>query len=323
MHEEVPLNGSKYSIGFAAVVMLVVLRVTIGWHFLYEGVWKIRYADDFSATPFLTQAKGPFAPLFYAMVPDLDGRQRLTTTDEEGRRQVSGEAYRARWQQIRDDVEAKYRLSEEQQEELERIQERFEEGLDDYLSDWEEAILIHFESLDRFEAQAADSSGSAFERKRTWDRMHEFRRDVYLWLDELEELTEGYKLAIWQMLDDDQRARGALPARWTTSDALDLLVTYSLTAIGLCLMVGLFTRLAALGGAGFLLFVVLSQFPWPTVYPPAPEVVGHSLLVDKNVVEMVALLLIATTAVGRWGGLDHFLHHFVGRKIEAYFTNKV
>ena len=57
--------------------MLIVLRVTIGWHFFYEGVWKIVNADQFSATPFLTMAKGPAAPLFYAMVYDIDGRQRL------------------------------------------------------------------------------------------------------------------------------------------------------------------------------------------------------------------------------------------------------
>ena len=33
-------------------------------------------------------------------------------------------------------------------------------------------------------------------------------------------------------------------------------------------MLGLCTRLAALGGAAFMLAVVLVQFPWPTVYPP-------------------------------------------------------
>ena len=66
-----PLNGNKFQIGVAAVVMLVLLRVAIGWHFLYEGVWKISHADKFSAEPFLSQAKGPAAPLFYAMLPLL------------------------------------------------------------------------------------------------------------------------------------------------------------------------------------------------------------------------------------------------------------
>ncbi|HLA83473.1 MAG TPA: DoxX family protein, partial [Thermoguttaceae bacterium] len=60
-----------------AVVLLVALRVTIGWHFLYEGVWKIANPEKFSAASFLTTAKGPAAPLFYAMVHDIDGRERL------------------------------------------------------------------------------------------------------------------------------------------------------------------------------------------------------------------------------------------------------
>ena len=41
--------------------------------------------------------------------------------------------------------------------------------------------------------------------------------------------------------------------------------------------------------------------------------VGHALIVDKNFVEMVAMLMLATTAVGRWGGLDYFLYHWIGR----------
>ena len=56
--------------------MLVILRLSLGCHFLYEGVWKITN-PEFSAEPFLTEAKGPAAPLFYAMLDDIDGRRRL------------------------------------------------------------------------------------------------------------------------------------------------------------------------------------------------------------------------------------------------------
>ncbi len=41
--------------------------------------------------------------------------------------------------------------------------------------------------------------------------------------------------------------------------------------------------------------------------PPDPPQLGHALLVNKDFVEMIALFLLATTAVGRWGGLDYFL----------------
>ncbi|GAF97149.1 unnamed protein product, partial [marine sediment metagenome] len=40
-----PLRYSKFQIGTLTVVMLVALRLTIGVHFFYEGVWKIRHSD--------------------------------------------------------------------------------------------------------------------------------------------------------------------------------------------------------------------------------------------------------------------------------------
>jgi uncharacterized membrane protein YphA (DoxX/SURF4 family) len=150
-------------------------------------------------------------------------------------------------------------------------------------------------------------------------------------------MGEEYRLALWNLLDDDQKAKGmlpklvtspqelpiALPFAQTRSEALDMAVTYGLTAIGLCLMLGLCTRLAAIGGGVFLLFVVLTQPSWPTLYPPTPAVVGHALIVDKTFVEMVAIFLLATTSVGRWGGLDYFLYHWIGRPLESHLAKKV
>jgi len=57
--------------------------------------------------------------------------------------------------------------------------------------------------------------------------------------------------------------------------------------------------------------VVMTQPAWPTIYPPDPAIVGHALLVNKDFIEMVALLVIATTAAGRWGGLDFFIHRWI------------
>ena len=45
---------------------VVVLRVLIGWHFLYEGVAKLP-KPDWSAAGFLKQARGPLADLFHGM----------------------------------------------------------------------------------------------------------------------------------------------------------------------------------------------------------------------------------------------------------------
>ncbi|MGB3618976.1 MAG: DoxX subfamily [Catalinimonas sp.] len=45
---------------------LVVLRVLIGWHCLYEGVAKL-YSPTWSAGGYLLDAGGPFAELFHAL----------------------------------------------------------------------------------------------------------------------------------------------------------------------------------------------------------------------------------------------------------------
>ena len=108
-------------------------------------------------------------------------------------------------------------------------------------------------------------------------------------------MSEGFAQGLWRILDDDQRAIGRPtsgwnPLDWSRTEQINFAVTYGLTAIGLCLMLGFCTRLAALGGAAFMAFVVATQPSWPTIYPPAPAVVGHALLVNKDFIEMVALL---------------------------------
>jgi len=52
-----------------AAFAIVVLRVVIGWHFLYEGLAKLQ-APAFSAAGYLQQSRGPFASFFKALAAD-------------------------------------------------------------------------------------------------------------------------------------------------------------------------------------------------------------------------------------------------------------
>ena len=45
-------------------VALSLLRVAIGWHFLYEGCWKLMQEEGWSCASYLGAAQGPIAPLF-------------------------------------------------------------------------------------------------------------------------------------------------------------------------------------------------------------------------------------------------------------------
>jgi len=52
-----------------AAIAIVVMRVLIGWHFLYEGLAKLQ-APAFSAAGYLQQSRGPFAPFFRSLAAD-------------------------------------------------------------------------------------------------------------------------------------------------------------------------------------------------------------------------------------------------------------
>jgi uncharacterized membrane protein YphA (DoxX/SURF4 family) len=310
--------------------MLVVLRLSLGCHFLYEGVWKIAHRKEFTAKPFLADAKGPAAPLFYAMLSDLDGRERLRVDiDDDGQPVVRGETYLNAWKALKQDAVDVYRMDDDQKAEAEATLARYQQALATYLKDNRDAIVGYFTSLKQLdEDRAKGNNGAPHIQKRLWDRQQELRKEVDGWLSALDTMSQQYLDDLTSGLKDDQLARGPIrsswnPLNWTRIEQINFSVTYGLTAIGLCLMLGFCTRLAALGGAGFMFFVVLTQPSWPTIYPPAPPVVGHALIINKDFVEMVALLLLATTAAGRWGGLDVFLYHWIGRPIEKYFAERL
>ena len=78
-------------------------------------------------------------------------------------------------------------------------------------------------------------------------------------------------------------------------------------------MAGLFTRLACVLGAGFLVMTYLTYPPFPW-YPLPPNTEGNPLFINKNVIECLALLVLATFPTGRWLGLDALIARFRGRR---------
>jgi uncharacterized membrane protein YphA (DoxX/SURF4 family) len=324
----IPLNTQRFQIGVLAVVALVALRLGLGCHFLYEGVWKIKHRDEFTAEPFLTLAKGPISPLFYAMVPDIDGRQRLRVeTDAGGKKSIDSSAIVARWDGIRQRFVDYYRPAKSADaaaqgayEQLERAAARtgdeFRQKLDEYFKANVDDIAAHFGALDRFEQDKERYQQAPFQKQRRWDRMMELRGEANVWIKDIEAQELALENSLYSLLDDQQRERGRVPGswnpfRWNQMEQINFAVTYGLTAIGICLMLGFCTPLAALGGAAFMCFVVMTQPAFPGIYPPDPAVVGHALLVNKDFVEMLALLTVAAASAGRWGGLDFFLYRWI------------
>lgn len=86
-----------------------------------------------------------------------------------------------------------------------------------------------------------------------------------------------------------------------------------LTIAGACLILGLFTRLASLAGMAFLLMVYFAAPPWVGYFYAIPSE-GSYLIVNKNLIEAAALLVIMLTGSGRFAGLDRVISGLIGRR---------
>jgi uncharacterized membrane protein YphA (DoxX/SURF4 family) len=87
--------------------------------------------------------------------------------------------------------------------------------------------------------------------------------------------------------------------------AVDFLNTWGLILIGTALILGCMTRLASGFGVVLLSLYYLAQPPLVRTDYRIP-VEGHSLLVNKNLVELLALVVFLAIPAGRLWGLDRF-----------------
>ena len=95
--------------------------------------------------------------------------------------------------------------------------------------------------------------------------------------------------------------------------AINLMNIWGLIAIGLGLMLGCFTTIASLAGMALILLYYVCNPPFVGLFYSIP-MEGHYMIVNKNVVEMAALFVIAVTGTGRFAGLDRILHKMFGKK---------
>jgi uncharacterized membrane protein YphA (DoxX/SURF4 family) len=124
-----------------------------------------------------------------------------------------------------------------------------------------------------------------------------------------------------KVLDPAWSARSFLEgSRWILGDFFRLLASgdtilvivnyansYGLTLIGLALILGLFTRFASWCGAGMLLMYYLAYPPFIGFsYGTVAE--GNYLIVNKNLIELFALITLAFTQSGEFFGLDIIRH---------------
>lgn len=84
--------------------------------------------------------------------------------------------------------------------------------------------------------------------------------------------------------------------------ATDLIVPIGLLLVGLSLMLGLFTQVGCAGAAAFLALFYFSQPPLGGIPQAGAE--GAYLIVNKNLVELSAVLTVMAFRTGAIAGLD-------------------
>ncbi len=119
---------------------------------------------------------------------------------------------------------------------------------------------------------------------------------------------DGQLLARWSAAGYLKAASGPLAglfhrlAMSGTSAWVDHLVPVTLAAVGLSLILGFFTQLGCWGALAFLTLFYVSAIP--TAGVPQTGAEGTYLLVNKNLVEASAVLVVLSFRTGAIAGLD-------------------
>jgi thiosulfate dehydrogenase (quinone) large subunit len=90
---------------------------------------------------------------------------------------------------------------------------------------------------------------------------------------------------------------------------VDVLNAWGLTLVGLGLLMGGFTRLAAIGGIILLAFYYLAHPPLFGAHYASPTE-GSYLLVNKNLIELLAIAVLCYFPTGHLLGLDRLLRQW-------------
>lgn len=291
---------------------MVALRVAIGWHLCYEGITKLRShitgQKPFSSEMYLRNSTGPFRHFFHGLVDDFWGLGSLTEGPQV-------EKWR---QQVHRTAEA-YGLTAAERTGVDHTLAEVEARFRAYLADptTKRQIAQYQARVDEWVAEEGKNQ-PVFEKEtlrreqRELDKLRaELTAPVAQGTAEIESAlaaaTAGHPISRWRQLRLWWQAAGS-------RERVDAATMGILAVCGAGLVVGLFSRLSALGAAFLLAQFYFSMPPWPGELPN-PMAEGNYFIVNKNLIELVALLMLASSPSGRWGGLDALVRALITRPL--------
>ena len=250
----------------------------------------------------------------------IDSAQIMTPTDK-----ARLEAFVKRPSDL--DEDADWEPSKEQQDYLKAVNTAFERQKKSlgYLKKLSGALVGDPEltgnedwqrigKLDQYKKQLAEyeadyaKASTSFEWDHlayTWKKIQSLRAEL---TGPIKAMEADLKDDADKILNLEQRLRGPLRDPMSTVKFADMMTIAGLTILGFMLITGLFSRFAAVAAAFMLFNFYLAMPPLPGVPAlPGPE---HSFIVNKNLIEVFALLALAALPTGMWFGLDGLLSIF-------------
>jgi uncharacterized membrane protein YphA (DoxX/SURF4 family) len=219
------------------------------------------------------------------------------------------------WRSILSNVTAIGVLSDEQRQRAAEIFHLRLQQLADYLAEQSDAIVDYQHELWRLDGwrASAEAADVPYMQKRIAGKSAETAAMAAPWIKQVNEFERQFIDDLRAVLTSDQKAQATTAqlldnALTSPQQArlhrLDIAVTILTITVGVCLLVGLFTRLASLAGAIFLLAVIVTQPPW----------IVDAVPTYNQIVEFAALLVLAATGAGRWFGFDFITYALFHRR---------
>jgi uncharacterized membrane protein YphA (DoxX/SURF4 family) len=303
----------------------VLLRIAIGWHLAYEGLCKIDpywqtlmrqpaekesrgYADPFTAEGYLRASTGPLRNHFREMIPDLHGLRKLDAA-----------TIKEDWNLVVNTAIIDLSLRPEQRKSIEtRLEDLLQRATANF-DRQKEKIAQYKKDVEAWQADdVADRYGGRLDLQMRWGKLESTRRELTAPIVELQKELEA---ALVLLQDSHQLTVKTTPPRTIKEffrmpqlEQANFMTKWGLTVCGCLMIVGLFSQLASFGGAVLLAMFYFSIPPWPGL-PPVPGTEGSYLIVNKNLIEMIACLALAVMPTGAWGGLDALVRGLITRPL--------
>jgi uncharacterized membrane protein YphA (DoxX/SURF4 family) len=154
---------------------------------------------------------------------------------------------------------------------------------------------------------------AAYEKAVNDGKKEDIEKAQFAYLAELDKQFATYKMATNNMISAETLS-GVVPIKKEKPiEQMDKITMYFIAIVGACIFFGLLTRIACLAAVGFLVMTYLTHPPFPWL-PLPPNTEGNPLFINKNVIEALALLVIAVHPTGKWLGLDSLLYRVFLKK---------